>query len=472
MANLPLGNSESDYDSKKSRGRLINMIPEGDKKGYKSVRSAEGLTLFTTGMEAPMRSNLLVNGGYIYLVSGTKFYRIDSTGASTALGTVNGSGQARLAANAIPGDSQIVILNGSGVGYIYSVALGFLTITDTDFFSSSSVTVLNERFWFVRDGTSEIFGSDVSDGTSYNPLTFATAEESPDLMKCIIRKGSSLYLLGEQTTEIWQSIDDITLPIRKVNGATKEWGIIAKDSLAEANDAFVFLANDRTVRLIQNNQIIEISDLDFTLKVKGNGTNTFPGFTKIDDAIGFFVDGPIHKTYYLTFPSEGYTWGYDLNTGLTHTRESEGLGYWRANGATLFNSKIICGDLIEGKLWILDPSNKTENGSIMRRTLITPSISTDKNITIPLVEFDMEVAQHNDPSLDPQMMNYFSRDGGNTWIQRESISLGAYGDFRARVSLRQFGRLVRNKDFCLKLEVTDAVGLQFYGAQFYPEVDM
>jgi len=461
---------EKDYGSKKSRGRLINLIPQVNGDGtYISTKRAEGLTLFATGMEAPVRSNLLVNGGYIYVVSGTKFYRIDSAGSVTNLGTVNGAGRAKLAANAIPGDSQIAILNGSGVGYIYSVALGLVVISDPDFYPSSSVTVLNERFWFVRDGTNEFFGSDVSDGTSYNALTFAAAEESPDLMKAIISKKSALFNIGESTIEYWKSINDVTLPVRRVNGGSKEWGILAPDSLADVNDYFAFLADDRTVRMMKGTELVDISDLDFKLKVKGNGSTEFPGFTTLDDAIGFFVDGPVHSIYYITFPSEGWTWGYDINTGLTHTRESEGLGYWRANSAVQFGTKIICGDIVDGKLWTLDPSNRTENDSIFRTTLISEFISNERDMIIQTIELDMEVAKTSDPSADPKMMVYYTKDGGNTWIRKSDVSLGKYGNHRARVPLRQFGRLVRNKDFGIRLEVTDAVDVQYYGAKFTPE---
>ena len=473
MPDFPLLMREKDYGSKKSRGRLVNLIPEVNRDGtYASAKKAEGLTLFANGMEAATRSNLLVNGGYIYLVSGTRLYRVDSTGAVTDLGAVEGSGRASLKANAVPGDSQILILNGSGVGYVYDNAGGLVTITDPDFFSSSSVTVLNERHWLIRDGTNEFFGSDVSDATAYNPLTFAAAEESPDETKAIIAKKSALFILGEKTTEYWQSTTDATLPVRRVNGGSKEWGILAPNSLADVNDYFAFLADDRTVRMMQGTELVNISDLDFTLKVKGNGSADYPGFTTLDDAIGFFVDGPVHSTYYLTFPSAGWTWGYDVNTGLTHTRESEGVDYWRANSAVQFNEKIICGDSIEGKLWILDPSNRQEDTDIVRTKLISEFISFERDVTIPLIEIDMEVSRTDDPSADPQMMVYFTKDGGNTWTRKESVSIGRYGEHRKRVPLRRFGRVVRNKDFGIRLEVTDDVDVQYYGAKFYPEVSI
>lgn len=473
MVDLALGGQEADYDSKKSRSKIVNLIPEGDRKtGYKSVKRVDGLTLFSTISDAPVRSDLLVNDNFIYVVVGINLYRVNMAGTAVDLGSVGGSGRAKLMANSVPGDSQILILNGSGDGYIYDNANGLVIISDPDFFNSTSVTILNERFWLTRDGTNEFFGSDISDGTSYNPLTFGSAEEAPDDIIATIAKKSALWNIGSRTTEYWQTFTDPILPLRQVKGSTKEWGIIAKDSLAEVNDYFAFLADDRTVHMMQGTRLVEISDLDFNLKIKGNGTAAFPGFSTVDDAIGFFVNGPVHSIYYLTFPTEGYTWGYDINTGLSHIRESDGLGRWRVNGAVKFGAKIICGDSVTGKLWILDPDNRTEDDEILRTKLITDFISFEKNITIPLIEIDMEVAQTTDPESDPKMMVYFTKDGGNTWVNKGHISLGNYGEHKTRVPLRNFGRLVRNKDFGLKLEVTDPIGVQFYGAKIHPEVDM
>ena len=461
-----LGGVQKDFDSKKSRAEIINLYGELDDKGmYKTVRRCEGLTLFATLPLGPVRSNLLVNAGYIYVVSGTTLYRVNSSGTVTTLGVVGGAGKAKLSANSIPGDSQILVLNGSGAGYIYTDAGGVVAISDADFFSSSSVAILSERFWFARDNTNEFFGSDVSDGTAYNPLTFGSADEAPDDVVALMAKKSALWVLGSDNTQYFQTFTDATFPLRDVRGATKEWGIIAKDSLAEVNDSFAFLADDRTVRMIKGTQMVEISDLSFNLKVKGNGTTTFPGFSTVSDAYGFFVDGPVHSIYYITFPTEGYTWGFDVNTGAPHRRESEGVGYWRVNSAVKFGVQIICGDNVDGKLWVLDPDSRNENGTLIRTTLITPSISFPTNVTIPLIELDMEVAETTDPTATPEMMIYYTKDGGNTWVNKGRITVGNFGQHNIRVPLRQFGRLVRHKDFALKIVTTDDIGNQYYGAE-------
>lgn len=462
-----LGGVQANYDSVKSRAEVVNLYPEGDKSGYKTLRKCEGLTLFATLPLGPVRSEPFVNSGFVYVVSGSTLYRVDENGAVETLGVVNGSGRAKIAANSVPGDNQILILNGSGVGYTYTNAAGVVAISDADFFNSSSVTVLDERFWLARDGSNEFFGSDQSDGTSYNPLTFGSADESPDDVVAVIQKKSALWVVGNEKTEYFQRFDDTTFPLRAVKGGTKEYGTLNVDTVAEVNDFWAMLADDRTVRIMNGTQLTELSDLDFQLKIKGNGTATLPGFDVVSDAYGFFVDGPVHSIYYLTFPTEGYTIGFDIKTGLSHRRESEGLGYWRANGAAKFGSKIICGDAVDGALWELDISNRTENDDLIRTKLITPSISFPHNVTISDIELDMEVAQTDDPTADPQIMVYYTKDGGNTWIQKGNISVGKYGNHGFRAPLRNFGRLVRNKEFALRLETTDDIGVQYYGAEIH-----
>jgi hypothetical protein len=79
----------------------------------------------------------------------------------------------------------------------------------------------------------------------------------------------------------------------------------------------------------------------------------------------------------------------------------------------------------------------------------------------------MEVAQTSDPTADPKIMVYYTKDGGNTWINKGHISVGKYGNHAFRAPLRNFGRLVRNKEFALRLETTDDIGVQYYGAEIH-----
>ncbi len=460
---IPLGGSDRDYNAVRARSGVVNLIPEADNSGtYRTVKDVGGLSPFADPQLGAGRSNLLVNSGFMYGVAGTTLIRVDQFGNVSNLGNVGGSGRAQILSNAVPGDNQIMVLNGIGDGYVYTNGLGLVQVTDPDFLATVAGTVLGERGWFARRDTNEFFGSDISNFGAYNPLTFASAETDPDQVLNVIRKKAALWILGQRSTEYWQTIQDTTLPLRAVLGASKDRGMGAVFSLAEAGERFAWFADDLTARMIEGSSMQKISDLELELLVRGDGTPDFPGFAVTDDAIGFFLDGPVHKVYYLTFPTAGLTWGYDFTTGLVHRRESEGLGYWRIGSIALFNSKLYGFDLVNGKILEIDQGAKDEDGEILRRVITTPSISSPYDWTLPYIELDMEVGQSPDPSADPKMIVEYSKDGGYTWTTWGNVELGRTGDFRHRIPIRQFGRIQRHKDFILRFTVTDAVRVQMY----------
>lgn len=462
---LPIGYASKDYDSVRSRVSIINLLAEANKDGeYVTVRDAFGLTDFAVSNGDEGRSNLFVNSDFMYFVSGTQAFRVDEFGTVTTLGDVGGSGRSRIFSNGVPGDNQIIILNGAGLGYVYTDANGLVQVTDPDFLATLHGDILDERGIFARRDTNEFFLSDLSDLTAYNPLSFGSAEQNPDNMVGVIALKSAAWMINERSIEYWQGTSDDVLPLRVVKGATKNRGCPVPATIAKAGDSFCFFADDNTVRMIEGSTMTKISDLDFELRVRGDGTTNFPGFAVTDDAYGFFVDGPVHKIYYLTFPTENYTWAYDLSTGLPHQRATgnEAEDFWRIAGGALFKNKLYGLDALNGKIYELDQAAKTEAGAIMRRQMTCPSVRRNYDWTLPYVEMEMEVGQSTDPTVEPKMIVEYSKDGGYTYTTWGTISLGKYGNQRARVPMRWFGRIVRHKDFIPRFTVTDAVRVQFY----------
>jgi len=468
---IPLGGADRNYNSIRSRQGLINMLAESDMEGgYRTVKDCPGLTSFATTPGAG-RSNLFVNSGYMYAIAGSDLIRCDKYGVVTNLGTVGGgSARGQIFANSLPGDNQVMVLNGIGGGFVYTNGAGLVPVTDPDFLSTVSGTVLNERGIFARRDTNEFFLSEVGDFTSYNAASFGSAEQNPDDMVGAIAKGSSAWMIGKRTVETWQTITNTTLPLRAIQGATKLRGMSATQSLADAGERFAWFADDNTIRSIDagSNGMSKISDLDLELRVRGDGTTDFPGFAVTEDAFGFFIDGPVHKIYYLTFPTEGLTWGYDFATGQVHQRKSEGFDYWRIGAAALFNNKLYGLDVIDGFIYELDQNAKDEAGTLMKRVITTPSISAPQDWTLPYVELDMEVGQIQD-NTEPYISCEYSKDGGYTWVTWGKLSLGKRGNYRKRVPFRNFGRISRHKDFILRFTVTDATRVQLY--QLWGEIE-
>jgi len=469
ITRIPLGAATQDYDSKKMNCPLINMRLEVNNDGsFKKVTREPGLTTLIEVGDGPIRSDILVNSGFAYVVSGSNLYRFDAGLNVSDLGFIGGLGRAKLVPNSFPGDNEILIINGQGVGYTYNNTNGLVLISDPDFYPTSSITFLNEQFWAARDGTNEFFGSAVSDGQTWPVSALGVAQEAPDNVVSVVAKKSALWVLGDTTIEYYQSFTNAAnpeFPLRVVKGASFQRGIAAVDSLAEIEDAFAFLADDGTVRMVIGNTMKKISDLDLETRIRGNGTARRPGTTGLSNAFGFWVDETIHKTYYLTIPALGITWAYDLSTGRAHYRESWESDRWRANSSGSFLGRSLVGDYESGKIYTIDEAAYDEDGEILEAVVGMPSISYETNVTIPLIEVDMEVGVglNDGQGSDPRMMVEYSKDGGYTYTNWGDISIGEIGDFRKRVPIRRFGQLVRHKDFNVVYRVTDPVDVTFYG---------
>lgn len=471
---MPLAVRSGDYNSIKGRGHLVNMIAEINKaQDYLAVKRTEGLRLFQQSPNnAPIRSNFHLNGGWRYYVAGDTLYRFANSETPESVGIVGGTGRATIVSNSVPGNNQVLILNGSGDGYIFDNA-GLQQITDPDFYPSTSVTVLNERFWFIRDGTNEFFCSDVANGLAYNPLSFGTAEWKPDDTRIIVSKKSSLWVIGAETMEYYQSYDDFLFPVRAVRGASYDIGIQANNSFAELDDYFAFLADNSNVMLVIGTEMRVISDLEFDIRLRGDGTAQNPGFTQedIQACVGFFLDTPQHKVYCLTFPTVGYTWCYDLVTNLPHDRASVSGLAWRGLYSLTYQNQVLVGDRLDGTIWLSDPAAKDEGSEVLISVMRTPTVSFPVDTFIPVIQVDMEVGVAESPDHEPLMIVSCSKDGGKTWRVHSHISLGGWGQLSRRIVLRRFGRVVRHNDFQLEFRVSEAVQVQFYSIELTEELD-
>ncbi|HET6724794.1 MAG TPA: hypothetical protein VFH85_02175, partial [Gammaproteobacteria bacterium] len=121
----------------------VNFIPvAAEKRGTRSptmLRCAPGMTAFTDlGSNAPIRGMRNVEGK-LFVVSGSKLYRVGVDGAVTELGTIPGVERVSMAHNQITGGNQLAIADGLGGGHVYDTADETLTrITDEAFHGASS----------------------------------------------------------------------------------------------------------------------------------------------------------------------------------------------------------------------------------------------------------------------------------------------------------------------------------------------
>jgi hypothetical protein len=139
-------------------------------------------------------------------------------------------------------------------------------------------------------------------------------------------------------------------------------------------------------------------------------------------------------------PLVGRTFVYDLATQLWHERCSAaaGSGIWAINTATPLDARLLLGDAVNGNLYHMDASLDTENGVVVPRLAVLPSIVTHgPRGFMNRVEVEMEVGTVGSPgsvTLD------WSDDGGITWTPYQRVlSTGAMGKTRTRVATTRLG---------------------------------
>ena len=94
---IPLGGTDADFDSKRSRVTAINAYLEVSKdEPYVTFRGVEGLEEELVLPESPIRSNFLVSrDNRLYVVAGVSLYEIDPFLNVTNLGFVGGADEAQ-----------------------------------------------------------------------------------------------------------------------------------------------------------------------------------------------------------------------------------------------------------------------------------------------------------------------------------------------------------------------------------------
>ena len=222
--------------------RMINLFPEvipneGKEAGF--LNRAPGLRLLASVGFGPVRGLWTFNNvGYV--VSGNELYRIDSAYTPTLIGAVAGTGPVSMADN---GTQLFIAANGPS--YIYnSVTLAYGAITDVDFPGAVTVSYLDGYFTFNEPNSQKIWVTSLLDGTTIDPLDFASAEGSPDGLVAVLVNNREAWLFGTNSIEVWYDAGTPDFPLARIQGASNEIGCVAPYSVAKLDNSLFWLGQD------------------------------------------------------------------------------------------------------------------------------------------------------------------------------------------------------------------------------------
>ena len=452
--------------------RVVNafpVIPQADAVSKRALLRTPGIKEFADFGSGVSRGALVFNDGIPYRVVGNSLISTDSFGSITNHGAINGSGDVSMASNGI----NIAIQDPGGDSYFFTPSTSTLELNNGAVFLSfgqATTVTFKDGFYFYT--TDLIFFSSspkvVNDGKDFNALDFADAEISPDRIVAGHNNHNQLYILGETTIEVYQTIVTAGFPVQRIPGAMIQKGCAARFSIVDFDNTFVFIGGDvgeqpavwRAVG--SNTQKISNSSIDQLMQ-----KNTKQ---EIADARAFAYSQNGH--YFVVFEVGINTFVYDATTSALsgksewHERQTgitngNGFQSWRASHGVKAFGKILVGDNRSGRIGELALQTLTEYGDKIERFFTTkPFIADGDAIFSREIELLMQTGVGDSTTPDPQIRMDYSDDQGRTFSSEISKSMGKVGEFQHRVRWTRLGRIPNTRMFRFKM--TDPVEYNVY----------
>jgi hypothetical protein len=355
--------------------------------------------------------------------------------------------------------------------YIYNATTGvFAQITDPDFAGAVTVGYIDGYFVFNQPNSQTIWITQLLDGTSVEPLDFASAEGSPDGLVGLIVDHREVWLFGTNSVEVWYDSGNSDFPLERIQGAFNEIGCAAPYSIAKLDNGLFWLGSDARGNGIvyrangYTGQRVSTHAIEFAIQ----------SYANISDAFAYTYQQEGHAFYVLTFPTGNATWVYDVSTGTWHERAAFYNGEFSRHVSSCqmsYGNEIVVGDSTSGNIYAFDLDVYADNGALqkwLRSWRALPSGQNNlKRTAQHSLQLDCEtgVGLNTGQGSDPQAMLRWSDDGGHTWSNEHWASMGAIGASGTRTFWRRLGMTDKLRDRVYEVSGSDPVKIAIIGAE-------
>lgn len=439
----------------------IPVVPQTNALSISQLKGTPGLTQFATNGTFNNRGAHVMDS-IAFFVNGNSLFRVNSDGTSNNLGTITGTGRVSMADNGV----QLCIIVPGVTGFIFTQSPDTLTtITDADFFSlGPSNQVGYKDGFFVHIAKDKFFISALNDGLTYGALDFGTAEVDPDDNTAVHVNRNVLYIAGNETIEPFQNVGGSGFPFLRIPGGVVQKGVKAKFSIVDFDNSFVFLGggvNEQpSIWRFTGSSAVKIATeaIDNVISQETD--------QQLQDV--FATVHALDGSFFVCFHFSDSVFCYDatasarLGKPVWHERQSrndQGVQTkWRAASIIQAYGKTLVGDILGAKIGEIDRTARTEYGTLIDRDVSTGPLQNDGlNFFINQLEITTESGVGNtvDPGQDSLITMSMSVDGGNTFGNELSRSLGKIGEYDQRQIWRRLGRVPRFAMF--KFSISDEV---------------
>jgi len=466
--------------------RTINLYPEliESARGPAGavLYSTPGYTLFATGLAGFSRGHFNFNGR-LYTVAGNTVYELNpSTGAIlTTLGIIDSdSQQCTIFSNRY----QIMILS-AGKGYVITPADNVLTlIADVDFPGNLPNTRAidgdyEDGYGFVLADNNFFYISSLNDFTAWDQIDTSTIQFFSEKLRAMLIDHREVFVFARPKGQVLYNSGDPDFPFTPVAQGLIEYGVTAIDTLIKSDNSFIFLGEGMDgsgiVYRVSGYDPRRISDHGVEHRIQ----RALKAGNNLDLSVAWSYQIEGHSFYVLNIPGMDTCPVYDGATKLWHE-----IAWWNVNTGLYephrginhiyINGKHLIGDRALGKIYELDLETYTDNGDIIRRVRQHPQITADgRRLVHDRLRILMDTGvglnvAEDQPGYDPQLMMEYSDDGGITFENLQSTSIGKIGEYDIDVEFPGLGST--NLSRVYRLIGTDPVPYRFIESYLNPRL--
>lgn len=333
---------------------------------------------------------------------------------------------------------QLVIVDGDH-GYTLGLSSNtFAQIADADFPGADTVRFISNYFVLTRARDGQQFNwTAINDASDIDALEFASSEYLPDdlVTHCVLN--NELWLFDEKSTSVY-FLSGAENVFQRNNGATMEVGVLSARSAVKTDSSLMFLGRDMNgggmVYRTEGYRMVRVS----TQAIE----EALAASTDMTKAVAYTYQMNGRTFYCLNAPGLSSTWCYEISTGTWHERcDMDEFGQFKAGRVThhayAFGKHLGFGS--DGAVYEMSPGHFM-NGSdelVCERTSPSQAVPTLDRQTFS--EFILDVTTGQAESGSPSVELSWSNNGGLTFGDPVLQSLGAIGQYFARLVWRRLG---------------------------------
>lgn len=461
---IPLvGPSYQEWSAPFNYERSVNLYAVMDKRGkdVAALYSRPGKVLFSSAGLGPCRGAYAAANGRGFIVSAATLFEIDEGGTATSRGTLlSSAGNVSIAENGL----QLAICDGVKV-YIFTYATNaFAVVTSPNIPPAGTITFIDGYFIVNKNDTGSFYISALYDGLTWAALDFATAESSPDPLNRVFSALGQLWLLGVNTSEIWNNTGNAAFPFQKISGGKLDVGILAPQTTVAIESSLLFLGQDEfgNGRVFRTTSVVprRISTEPIEIRIKAA--------SRKEEIVAYAYQQQGHTFYVLTGGGLETDLVYDLDTELWHER-----AYLNSSGdyetdrgycSMFIFGKQLVGDKANGNIYEMSMDYYSDNGDpILRERIYTHLFDDNQRVRYNKLNigFQTGVGNQNNPGQNPLVALQLSKDGARTWSTSQTKSIGRVGAYQTQVTFRRLGI---TQQMTFRIKISDPVKIAITGS--------